>query len=53
MRAWTEGLNFRQLVLNDPNITGRVSQDALDRAFDLNRQLRHIDAIFRRVFPDA
>jgi len=53
MRAWTEGLNFRQLVLNDPNITGRVPQDALDRAFDLNRQLRHIDAIFRRVFPGA
>jgi adenylosuccinate lyase len=53
MRAWTEGRNFRQLVLNDPNITGRVSPDALDRAFDLNRQLRHIDAIFRRVFTDS
>ena len=53
MRAWTEGLNFRQLVLNDPQITGRVSQEALDRAFDLNRQLRHIDRIFRRVFPDS
>jgi len=53
MRAWTEGLNFRQLVRSDPQITGRVSQDALDRAFDLNRQLRHIDAIFRRVFPDS
>src|SRR6516225_8908279 len=50
MRAWTEGLNFRQLVLNDPNITGRVSHDALDRSFDLNRQLRNVDKIFARVF---
>jgi adenylosuccinate lyase len=52
MRAWKEGLNFRQLVLNDPHITGRVSREALDRAFDLHRQLRHIDAIFDRVFTD-
>ena len=51
MRAWTEGLNFRELVMNDPDITGRVPNEALDRAFDLNRQLRHIDQIFRRVFP--
>jgi adenylosuccinate lyase len=53
MRAWTEGLNFRNLVLNDSDITGRVSKEALDRAFDLNRQLRHIDAIFRRVFGNS
>ena len=51
MRSWTEGLNFRELVMNDPDITGRVPKQALDRAFDLNRQLRHIDQIFRRVFP--
>ena len=50
MRAWQEGLNFRQLVQNDPNITGRVSADAIARAFDLKRQLRHVDAIFSRVF---
>jgi adenylosuccinate lyase len=53
MRAWTEGRNFRELVMNDPNIAGRVSKQALDRAFDLNRQLRHIDAIFRRVFGES
>jgi len=52
MRAWTEGLNFRELVMNDSDITGRVPKQALDRAFDLNRQLRHIDQIFRRVFPN-
>jgi len=50
MRAWKEGLNFRELVMNDRNITGRVPAKAVARAFDLKRQLRHIDAIFSRVF---
>jgi adenylosuccinate lyase len=53
MRAWKEGLNFRELVLKDPEITGRVSRKAIQRAFDLKRQLRHIDAIFARVFADT
>jgi adenylosuccinate lyase len=50
MHAWKEGLNFRELVMKDPAIKGRVSAEALERAFDLKRQLRHIDAIFHRVF---
>ena len=50
MRAWNQGLNFREQVLNDRYITGRVPEKAIQRAFDLKRQLRHIDAIFARVF---
>jgi len=50
MRAWKEGLNFRDLVLNDRNITDRVPAKTIQRAFDVKRQLRHIDAIFARVF---
>jgi adenylosuccinate lyase len=50
MRAWKEGLNFRELVMADKNITGRVPAKAIQRAFDLKRQLRNIDAIFARVF---
>lgn len=53
MRAWKEGLNFRDLVLNDRNITDRVPAKTIQRAFDLKRQLRHIDAIFARVFGDS
>jgi adenylosuccinate lyase len=50
MRAWKEGLNFRELVMQDPHITQRVPAKVIDRAFDLKRQLRNIDAIFARVF---
>ena len=53
MRAWKEGLNFRELVAQDPNITKRVSAKAIAHAFDLKRQLRNIDAIFARVFKDS
>ena len=52
MRAWKEDLNFRQLVIDDKEITGRVPADQIERAFDLKRQLRNVDKIFARVFRD-
>ena len=50
MRAWKEGLNFRELVLKDKGITSRVPRQQIERAFDLKRQLRNVDKIFARVF---
>ncbi|MGA3210419.1 MAG: adenylosuccinate lyase [Terriglobales bacterium] len=50
MRAWKEGLNFRELVLSDPDITGSVPRTKIERAFELRRQLRNVDKIFGRVF---
>jgi len=52
MRAWREGLNFRELVMNDPAITGRVPGRVIEQAFDLERQLRNVDGIFARVFEN-
>ena len=51
MRAWKEGLDFHELVLEDPAIAGRVPRAKIEHAFDLKRQLRNIDKIFARVFP--
>jgi len=50
MKAWKEGLNFRELILNDAEITRRVPRQQIERAFDAKRQLRNIDRIFARVF---
>ncbi len=50
MRAWKEDLNFRELVVNDPEITARVPKKQIEQAFDLRRQLRNVDKIFARVF---
>ena len=51
MRAWKENLDFHELILADPEIRGRVPKAKIERAFDLQRQLKNIDKIFARVFP--
>ncbi len=53
MHAWNEGLNFRELVLNDREISSRIPRATIERAFDLNRQLRNVDKIFERVFGNT
>ncbi len=53
MRAWKEGLDFRQLVLADKAITGRLPRKQIEQAFDLQRQLKNVDKIFARVFGGA
>ncbi len=52
MRAWNEGLNFRELVERDDAITTRLTAQQIDRAFSLKRQLRNVDQIFARVFGE-
>ena len=53
MRAWKGGECFHDLVVQDKQITKRLSGKQLERAFDLKRQLRNVDKIFARVFPAA
>jgi adenylosuccinate lyase len=52
MRAWNEGGNFHEMILKDKDVTDRVPRKVIDNAFDLRRQLRNIDKIFARVFPE-
>ncbi len=49
MRAWTEDLVFRDLVMADPQITSLLSPERLARAFDVTRRLSNVPAIFERV----
>jgi adenylosuccinate lyase len=51
MTAWETESNFRELVGNDPRITKYLDPSGLAHTFDLQRQLRYVDAIFARVFP--
>ncbi|HXE08970.1 MAG TPA: adenylosuccinate lyase [Acidobacteriaceae bacterium] len=52
MRAWKEGLTFKDEVARDPAITSRLSTAQLAHAFDYRRQLENVDAIFRRVLGE-
>jgi adenylosuccinate lyase len=49
MRSWKEGLTFREEVAKDSAITARLTPEKLAHAFDYNRQLSNVDAIFTRV----
>ena len=50
MQAWENSGDFRELVLADPDISASLTRQEIEAAFDLDRQLRNVDAIFRRVF---
>ncbi len=53
MRASREGLSFKDLLLDDPDVRGVLDAAEIDRVFDLAEQLRHVDAIFARVFQQS
>jgi len=52
MQAWETDGDFRAAIENDARISAHVSRDVLDRAFSWERQLKHVDFIFSRVFPN-
>ncbi|HEV8347715.1 MAG TPA: adenylosuccinate lyase [Vicinamibacterales bacterium] len=50
LRAFDEGRDFKTLLLADPDV-GRVLTPAeIERAFDVDEQLKYVDQIFDRVF---
>ena len=53
MRAWDEGLDFRELVGSDPDIARTLAPDEIARAFDARTQFKNVDRILERVFGRA
>jgi len=53
MRSFTEGREFKTLLLDDPEVTAVLKPADIERAFDLGEQLRHVDHIFDRVFQEV
>jgi adenylosuccinate lyase len=50
MRSFAEQLDFKALLLADPDVTRVLPAAEIERAFDLDEQLKHVDHIFDRVF---
>lgn len=48
MQSWSEGSDFKELVLKDPEIMQQISTQELQTAFDLNIYTANVDYIFRR-----
>jgi adenylosuccinate lyase len=50
MDAWDNDGDFRAAIESDPEIAGLLTQEKLAETFSLERQLKHVDTIFGRVF---
>ena len=50
MRSFAEHRDFKALLLADADVTAVLPAEEIERAFDLNTQLRHVDEIYDRVF---
>jgi len=50
MRSFAEQQDFKSLLLADADVARALSRAELERVFDLDDQLKHVDHIFDRVF---
>ena len=50
MRSFGEGRDFKELLLADSDVAGVLTAAQIERAFDLDEQLKHVGHIFERVF---
>ena len=50
MRSFNEHRDFKTLLLADADLMRVLTPADVEKAFDLNDQLRNVDAIFERVF---
>ncbi len=53
MRSFAEQRDFKALLLADTDVARVLDPAAIERAFDLDEQFRHVDHVFDRVFQDV
>jgi adenylosuccinate lyase len=53
MRAFHEQRDFKALLLADSELTSVLPPQEIEKAFDLDEQLKHVDHIFERVFQEV
>lgn len=50
MKVWDEGGDYKDLVMNDADVTSHLSTEEIARVFDLKHYLRNVEKVFDRVF---
>lgn len=50
MRVWDEGLDYKELVMKDADISSHLSEEEIARVFDVTHYLRNVEKVFKRVF---
>ena len=52
METWEKGGAFRDRVLADAEIARVLRKEEIEAAFDLDRSLRNVDAVFERTLGE-
>ena len=52
MRSWQEGLEFKDLLLQDDEVMTQLNADDLEGVFQVGNFLKQVDFIFNRVFGE-
>jgi adenylosuccinate lyase len=50
MKAWEEGREFKDVLFEDTELLGHLTDAEIEAAFDLDHALRWVDDIFERIF---
>lgn len=53
MATWEKGGQFKDRVLGDAEIARVLTKEEVERAFDLETALRHVDPIFARTLGEG
>ncbi len=53
MKSWEQGIEFRELLLQDDEVVSRIAKTDLEEAFHIENFISQVDFIFNRVFGDA
>jgi adenylosuccinate lyase len=52
LEAWNKNLDFKDLILQDPEVSNILSKKEISDCFTLDPYLEKIDYIFDKVFAD-
>lgn len=50
MKTWNEGKDFEELIVNDQKALAFLDSKKIEKIFDVDYHLKHVDTIFERVF---
>ena len=50
MKVWDEGGEYKDLVLKDADVRAKLTEEEIEKVFDVRHYLRNVGKVFERVF---
>ena len=51
LMVWEKGSDFKELLLEDEELKKNLNEKEIEEIFNLDYHLKHVEDIFKRVFP--